>query len=149
PAYLYSWSFGDGATAASTKPGTPDSPQHTYTKNGTYTVVLAAAFGIYTGTNTLKITVGPSLAAALSAAPANGPAPLTVQFTGQASGGRTNSAPIDATDDHLGAVTAQGENNGLNGNSEGATNAFDNTTGTKCLDFADNFPRTRQSWLQS
>src|SRR5204863_3398050 len=63
-------------------------------------------------------------------------------------GGRTNAAAIDTTDDHLGAITAQGENAGLNGNSEGATNAFDNTTGTKWLDFADNFPSTRQSWIQ-
>jgi hypothetical protein len=29
-----------------------------------------------------------------------------------------------------------------------ATNAFDDTTGTKWLDFATNYPATRQSWIQ-
>ena len=45
-------------------------------------------------------------------------------------------------------VTAAGENNGINGNWEVATNAFDDTTGTKWLDFATNYPSTRQSWIQ-
>src|SRR5437867_2696091 len=75
-------------------------------------------------------------------------APLAVQFAGQASGGRDSLPPIDTTDDRLGAVTAAGENNGINGFWEVATNAFDNTTGTKWLDFADSYPNTRQSWIQ-
>ncbi|HXU78166.1 MAG TPA: PKD domain-containing protein, partial [Methylomirabilota bacterium] len=148
PAYTYYWSFGDGATLSSTSTGGPDQQQHTYTNNGTYTVLLGAAFGGLTGTNSLKITVGPPLAATVSAAPSNGAAPFTVQFFSQVTGGRTNLSSIDTTDDHLGFVSAQGENGGLNGNNEIAANAFDNTTGTKWLDFAVNYPSTRQSWIQ-
>jgi len=148
PLYVYHWSFGDGATATSSLAEGPALQQHTYANNGTYTVLLAASFGIYTGTNTIKITVGPPLTAIATATPTNGAAPLTVQFTGQAGGGRTNSLPLDTTDDHLGMVNAQGENNGLNGNWEVATNAFDDIAGTKWLDFADNYPSTRQSWIQ-
>ena len=96
-------------------------------------------------TQTIEI---PPLTAAASATPTNGAAPFTVQFTGQASGGRSTVTLIDTTDDHLGIVTAAGENNGINGFWEVATNAFDNTTGTKWLDFANNFPSTRQSWIQ-
>ncbi|HWW02016.1 MAG TPA: glycoside hydrolase family 38 C-terminal domain-containing protein [Candidatus Acidoferrum sp.] len=147
PLYDYFWSFGDGATATAVTSG-PVSVQHTYTNNGTYTVVLAASFGIYTGTNTIQITVGPELAVTALASPDHGAAALSVQFTAQASGGRTNNAIIDTTEDHLGTITAQGENNGLNGNQEGAANAFDDTTGTKWLDFANNYPNTRQSWIQ-
>jgi PhoPQ-activated pathogenicity-related protein/PKD repeat protein len=88
------------------------------------------------------------LAASASATPTNGAAPLTVQFIGQASGGRTTVTPIDTTEDHTGTVTAAGENNGINGFWEVATNAFDDTTGTKWLDFATNYPSTRQSWIQ-
>src|SRR5437763_1567385 len=83
--------------------GTADSQQHTYTKNGTYTVVLAASFGIYTGTNTMQIRVGAPLAATITANPYSGSAPLTVNFIGQATGGRTNTTAFDTTDDHLGA----------------------------------------------
>jgi alpha-mannosidase len=147
PLYTYYWSFGDGTTAVSSGAG-PVQQQHTYTNNGTYTVVLGATFGSYTGTNTMKITVGPPLTAAIIATPTNGAAPLTVQFNGSSSGGRTNPPTIDTTDDHLGTITAQGENNGLNDNYELAANAFDDTTGTKWLDFANNFPNTRQSWIQ-
>jgi hypothetical protein len=45
-------------------------------------------------------------------------------------------------------VTAAGENNGINGLWEVATNAFDDTMGTKWLDFATAYPSTRQSWIQ-
>ena len=89
-----------------------------------------------------------ALTATAAGTPANGAAPLTVQFSGQASGGRSSVTPIDTTDDHLGTVTAAGENNGVNGFGEVATNAFDNTAGTKWLDFAANYPNTRQSWIQ-
>ena len=92
-----------------------------------------------------NIVVG-LMAAAM--ATTNGSAPLTVQFAGQASGGRGSVPAGDTTDDHLGSVTAAGENNGINGNHEMATNAFDNSTGTKWLDFAINYPTTRQSWIQ-
>lgn len=85
---------------------------------------------------------------ATATATTNGSSPLTVQFTGQASGGANGATTPDTTDDHSGTITAAGENNGINGNWEVATNAFDNTTGTKWLDFANNFPNTRQSWIQ-
>ena len=88
------------------------------------------------------------LAATAAATPTNGAAPITVQFTGQASGGRTTVTPVDTTEDHSGTVTAAGENNGLNNLWEVATNAFDDTTGTKWLDFATNYLSTRQSWIQ-
>jgi hypothetical protein len=90
----------------------------------------------------------PPLIATATATPTNGAAPLTVQFTGQASGGRSTVTPVDTTGDHLGSVTAAGENNGINGFWEVATNAFDNVTGTKWLDFANSYPSTRQSWIQ-
>jgi PKD repeat protein len=96
-------------------------------------------------TQTIEI---PPLTATATATPTNGAAPFTVQFTGQASGGRSSVTPVDTTDDHLGSVTAAGQNNGINGLWEVATNAFDDTTGTKWLDFATNYPSTRQSWIQ-
>jgi PKD repeat protein len=146
--YSYFWSFGDGATASSEQIGTPDQPQHTYANKGTYTVVLAATYGIYRGTNSIKINIGPPLTATATGTPTNGSAPFTVQFTGQAGGGRSSQTPIDTTDDHWGTATAAGENNGINGFWEVATNAFDDTLGTKWLDFATNYPSTRQSWIQ-
>ncbi len=85
---------------------------------------------------------------ATATATTNPSAPLTVQFGGQAKGGSGAAASGDTTDDHLGTVTAAGQNNGINGNWEVATNAFDNSTGTKWLDFANNYPNTRQSWIQ-
>ncbi|HSY16989.1 MAG TPA: PKD domain-containing protein, partial [Candidatus Acidoferrales bacterium] len=50
----------------------------------------------------------------------------------------------NTTDDHTGKITAQGEN----APGEVATNAFDNSTATKWLDFATNNPSTRASWIQ-
>ena len=147
PVCSYYWSFGDGATAQSIKSGS-DQQQHIYTNNGSYTVSLGVSCGIYTGTNRLVVTVGPPLQAVAVANPSNGIAPLTIQFSGQSMGGRTNASMQDTTDDHLGMITAQGENAGINGNSEIAANAFDNVTGTKWLDFANDYPNTRQSWIQ-
>lgn len=104
--------------------------------------------GPCSGTNTLKIMIGPPLTATATASPVNGAAPLVVQFTGQASGGRDSLTPIDTTDDHLGIVTAVVENAAAAGFWEVATNAFDNANTTKWLDFADAYPGTRQSWIQ-
>ena len=87
------------------------------------------------------------LTATATATPTHGGAPFTVQFTGQASGGRSSETSVDTTDDHMGTVTAAGENNGINGFWEVATNAFDDTSGTKWLDFANAYPSTRQSWI--
>ena len=146
--YIYLWSFGDGTSLSTEQVGAPSQQQHFYANNGLYTVVLATKYGPYTGTNTIQINIGPPLAATATAMPTNGVAPLTVSFTGQASGGRDSQTGTDTTDNHLGTVTAQGENGGFNGFMEFATNAFDNTIGTKWLDFATNYPNTRQSWIQ-
>jgi hypothetical protein len=57
--YTYWWSFGDNATAISEQIGAPDQQQHTYTNNGTYTVVLGVTYGAFSGTNTMLILIGP------------------------------------------------------------------------------------------
>ena len=139
PQYAYWWSFGDGTGS------TAQNPQHTYTNNGTFTVVLGVQYGIYTGTNTAVIVVGTPLTATLTAAPTNGIPPLVVQFTAQAGGGRGYQPPYDTTDDRLGTITAQGQNTGAG---EVAANAFDNSASTKWLDFASAYPATRSSWIQ-
>ena len=138
PNYLYWWSFGDGGSSSA------QNPQYTYTNNGNYLVVLGVSFGLQTGTNTTLICVGPPLTATLSATPTNGATPLTVQFAAQASGGNGARSPYDTTGDHLGSVTAQGDNPPT----EAALNAFDDTTTTKWLDFASAYPSTRSSWIQ-
>ncbi len=136
--YSYFWSFGDGTTS------TAQNPQHTYSNNGTYLVTLGVACGIYTGTNTTLITVGAPLAATAAATPTNGAFPLLVQFTGQAAGGNGARTPYDTTDDHYGAVTAQGDNPP----NEVIANALDDNLTTKWLDFANADPATRSSWIQ-
>ena len=57
--YIYWWSFGDGTTASSEQIGAPVQQQHTYTNNGSYTAVLAVRYGASSGTNTVKINIGP------------------------------------------------------------------------------------------
>ena len=57
--YTYWWSFGDGTTASSEQIGTSVQQQHTYANNGTYTVVLGVTYGLFSGTNSIKIKVGP------------------------------------------------------------------------------------------
>jgi PKD repeat protein len=146
--YLYFWSLGDGTTSSSEQSGAPDAPQHTYAEMGSYNVVLAATYGIYSGTNSIKVNIGSPLSATATGTPTNGVAPFSVQFNGHATGGRSSRTPIDTTDNHLGTITAAGENMGTSGFWEVATNAFDNTTGSKWLDFATNYPSTRQSWIQ-
>ena len=95
-----------------------------------------------TGDDVVTIAVLPPLAVSLTATPTNSTsAPLTVQFAASASGGPPAS---DTTDDHVGTITAQGQNSP----NEMATNAFDNILSSKWLDFATNYPGTRQSWIQ-
>lgn len=139
PRYTYWWNFGDGSSS------TLQNPQHTYTNTGTYTVILGVTYGLYTGTNTVAVTIGPPLSASLAAAPTEGSSPLVVQFSGQANGGRNGQPAYDSTDDQLGTITAQGQNNG---GGELASNAFDNNSTTKWLDFANSYPATRFSWIQ-
>lgn len=96
-----------------------------------------------TSQDVVTLTVLPPLTVTLTASPTqSNSAPLTVQFTGQASGGAL--AASDTTDDHLGTITAQGQNPP----NEVATNAFDNNLSSKWLDFANAYPSTRQSWIQ-
>jgi alpha-mannosidase len=139
PLYAYWWTFGDGFSSIQ------QNPQHTYTNTGAYSVTLGVTYGIYSGTNATTITVGAPLAATLTATPANGLAPLTVQFAAQATGGQTSHYPYDTTDDRLGTITAQGQNAG---SGEVAASAFDNSVSTKWLDFANVYPATRSSWIQ-
>ncbi len=83
----WSWSFGDGATS------TVQSPSHTYSAAGTYTVALTASNAggpnIKTIAGCVSVTAAPP-AANFSASPTNGPAPLSVQFTDLSSGTPTS-----------------------------------------------------------
>jgi PKD repeat protein len=56
-----------------------------------------------------------------------------------------STAISDTTDDHLGSITAQGDN-AVKG--EGMAQAFDNNIKTKWLDYAKSNPTTRASWIQ-
>jgi len=113
---------------------------------GTNNIVLTVTDNLGgTGQGMTTVTVLPPLNVTLTATPASGSnAPLIVQFAGQGSGAPTNSGPYDTTDDHLGIVTAQGQNPP----NEVATNAFDDNLATKWLDFANAYPATRSSWIQ-
>jgi PKD repeat protein len=76
----WTWDFGDGATSAA------QSPAHTYTDVGTYTVTLTATNvgGSTTVTKTGYITVNKTEyapVAGFSASTRSGPAPLAMQFT--------------------------------------------------------------------
>ena len=73
-ATAYEWAFGDGLT------GTVESPSHTYTQPGVYTVTLTAVSGNLVDTLTRAVTVTEVLTADFSAFPRNDLAPLTVQF---------------------------------------------------------------------
>ena len=53
--------------------------------------------------------------------------------------------PYDTTDDMLGEITAQGEHSGSGHTTD---KAFDNDINTKWLDFAEDYPDTRSSWIQ-
>jgi outer membrane protein assembly factor BamB/PKD repeat protein len=83
--YSYSWSFGDGGSSSN------QNPSHTYQASGTYTATLTVTDSQSNkATSSVTLTVSPppqSLSAFASASPTSGTAPLTVQFTGSASGG--------------------------------------------------------------
>jgi PKD repeat protein len=80
----------------------------------------------------------------MSASPTNSPSPAIVQFFAQGTGGNVARAPYDTTDDLYGTITAQGDNSP----NEIAANAFDGTTSTKWLDFANADPSKRSTWIQ-
>ena len=82
----WSWDFGDGNTSD------VQNPTYTYTAVGNYTVSLTAsnAYGEDTETRTAYITVLEPPAAAFSATPTEGNAPLAVQFTDESTGNATS-----------------------------------------------------------
>jgi PKD repeat protein len=86
--YSYSWNFGDGSATS-----TAQNPSHSYSTAGSYTATLTVtdtSSPVKTATATVGITVsavGGSLTASASAIPTSGQVPLTVNFTGTASGG--------------------------------------------------------------
>ena len=84
--YTYKWNFGDGQTS------TAQSPSHIYTTTGDFTATLTVTDSASaTADASVKISVGgnPPLNASAIASPTSGKAPLTVNFTGSASGGTT------------------------------------------------------------
>lgn len=83
PPYAWSWSFGDGGSAAT------QNATHTYSTVGQYAVALtvrdAAGSALTRG---LNVSVEPNaLTASLLATPSSGTLPLTVVFNGTAAGG--------------------------------------------------------------
>ncbi len=81
----YSWNFGDGSPAS-----TETNPSHTYTADGTYTVVLSAINPCGTVTTSQTVTIVTPPTAAFNATPTSGCAPLTVQFNNQSSSNATS-----------------------------------------------------------
>ena len=82
PPYTYEWDLGDGQTS------TQQNPSHTYVGAGPYTAVLTVtdAFS-QQDTDSVDITVFPNPTASAGADFTSGVAPLTVNFSGAASGG--------------------------------------------------------------
>ena len=86
--YSYSWNFGDGSATSALQ-----SPTHTYNAAGTYTATLTvtdSSSPAKTATSSVTVTVsavGNPLSATASGNPTSGQIPLTVAFTGTATGG--------------------------------------------------------------
>ena len=82
PVISWLWDFGDGNTSAA------QHPTHTYNASGTYTVKLTVGSGTCTNTKTKTgyVIVSDVPAAAFTATPLSGSAPVTVNFTDQTSG---------------------------------------------------------------
>jgi len=83
--YTYRWTFGEGGSS------TTQSPSHTYSTIGNFTAILTVTDSLSTTNSkslTISVTAAPSqLTATASANPTSGLAPLTVNFTGSATGG--------------------------------------------------------------
>jgi len=81
----YSWDFGDSNMSLD------ENPTHTYTSDGTYTVILTASNDCGTVTSTETVTVVTATpSAAFTANNLEGCAPLTVTFSDQSSGNATS-----------------------------------------------------------
>jgi len=86
PPYSYNWTFGDGQTSSEQK------PSHTYSDPGSYTASLTLTDASNNkAAASLTITASPKsvtpLSASIIASPTSGLIPLTVNFTGTATGG--------------------------------------------------------------
>jgi PKD repeat protein len=83
PEYTYMWDFGDGTTSAE------QNPHHTYAKEGSYTAALTVTDkkGTAALSNASITATCPPLDATASANPPSGDAPLTVNFSANATGG--------------------------------------------------------------
>ena len=87
PPYTYNWQFSDGTNS------TIQNPTHIFNREGTYNVSLIV-HDISSATDTALITItvasgSAGLTCEISADNTNGPAPLAVNFVGNASGGLT------------------------------------------------------------
>lgn len=83
-ATTYSWDFGDGGSS------TVANPSHTYTVDGTYTVVLTSTNNCGTSTSTQVLTVVTPPVANFTATGVNGCAPLSVTFNNTSSANATS-----------------------------------------------------------
>jgi len=82
----WSWTFGDGATS------TNESPSHTYTASGTYTVRLTVDGGSWYEMSIAVSSAAPPPIASFTFSPTSGDVQLFVQFTDTSSGSPTSWA---------------------------------------------------------
>jgi PKD repeat protein len=85
PPYSYNWNFGNGGTSGT------QNPVHTYSAAGNFTATLTVSDALGSSNSksvAISVTSAPNpLVVSASAIPTSGQAPLTVNFTGSASGG--------------------------------------------------------------
>lgn len=79
----YAWDFGDNGSSSEVN------PSHTYTADGTYTVILSATNNCGTVTSSQTVTVSTGPTADFTATPSSGCAPLTVELTNTSSSNAT------------------------------------------------------------
>ena len=80
----YSWNFGDGNSS------TQSAPTHTYTADGTYTVVLSATNACGTVTSSASVTIATPPTANFNVTQTSGCVPFTVQFNNTSSSNSIN-----------------------------------------------------------